>query len=418
MKTNFKIDADYDIRLLPFSPVSENDILEIRVQGYNDGADGKTEIVFKIDDETVCKKTIDVKHNAYAFANCRVSMKGRAGKHKIFVNGVSTELEVFKNPIPKLDGGFAMIGPPNDRIPVNSLREDLKSFTDDDWKHYIEELTHIGCECIIFHNCQEYSLYNNFNPDPKNLTAHYNSKLYPKSDIKSDDPIGAVLEKAEEYGIQVFLSVGNCFGHIASDDDFYEMFELYGKYKSFYGWYLSNELDMSNFNFNGWELLRHQTNVVRKISPVKPVLVSPFEFPCEEVIEYIKSNDVFDIMMPQDCIGQGRLNLQQSDNMHKKLNDACSLTNKHLWANCESFNFKDGILVPRYKNGGMDGEIGFIQQIQTVRPYVEKIMSFAYTGFFTPPGFFPKVGGDAAVKQFEEYSQYYSKVKGEVNYGN
>lgn len=406
MKTSFNINPDYDIRLIPFSPVSENDILEIRVQGFNDGDCGETEVIFRIDDEVVSTQKIRVESQKYGFASCRVPMKDRCGNHKVYINGQSVDLDVLKEAKPKLDGGFAMIGPPNDRVPVNALREDLKSFTDDDWGRYIDGLTEIGCKCIIFHNCQEYLLYNNFNPDPKDLRAHYNSKMYPKSDIKSDDPIGVVLKKAEEHGIQVFISVGNCFGHMAGSDDFYEMFELFGKYKSFYGWYLSNELDMKNFDMDGWEILRRQAKTIREISPVKPILVSPYEFPGEEVIEYMKTKDVFDIMMPQDCVGQGRLNLSQSDNMYKILSDVCAEIKKHLWANCEAFDFLDGVLVPRFKNGGMDGEIGFVQQIQTVRPYVEKIMNFAYTGFFTPSGFVPKVGGDAAVKQFEDYKKY------------
>lgn len=409
MKAGLKIDVAYDIRLLPFSPVSESDTLEIRVRGLSDG-DGEAQFVFKIDNEIIETKCVQAKKSEYSFALCRVSMKGRAGKHTISVNDEKTELEVLKKSPPKLDGGFAMIGPPNDRVPVDLFREDLKSFTDNDWKLFIESLAQIGCECIVFHNCQEYSLYNNFNPDPKNLTAHYKSKLYPKSDIASDDPVKAVLEKGEELGIKVFLSIGNCYGYTAGDDDLYEMFELYGKYKSFYGWYLSNELNMKIFKEEEWETLRHQVEVARKISPVLPVLVSPFEFPCEDTIEYIKNHDVFDIMMPQDCVGQGRLNIPQSDDMHKKLREVCDKTQKHLWANCEAFNFREGLLVPRYEGGGMWGEEGFIKQIETVRPYVEKIMNFAYTGFFTPVGFSPKVGGDAAVKQFEEYLEYYRRI--------
>lgn len=410
MKAEFKITSN-DIVLLPFSPVNESDTLEIRVQGYNSGEDGEVSVTFKIDNEVIETKNITVCKNEYGFALCRVSMVGKAGKHIVSVNDVETELTVLSKSLPKLDGGFAMIGPPNDRIPVNSLREDLKSFTDDQWKEYIKRLTEIGCECIIFHNCQEYLIYNNFKPSPGDLTAHYPSKLYPKSDIKADDPIKDVLEVGEEYGIKVFLSVGNCYGHTACDDDFYEMFELYGKYKSFYGWYLSNETNMKVFKPQAWETLKHQAEVIRKISPVKPILISPFEFPSEETIEYIKQNNVFDIMMPQDCVGQGRLNIEESHDMHKKLKSACDEVNKHLWANCEAFNFKDGILVPRYKDGGMYGENGFIAQIQAVRPHVEKIMNFAYTGFFAPTGFTPEVGGKAAVKQFEDYLEYYNKIK-------
>lgn len=410
MKAKFTINPDYDIRLLPFSPVCEDDELEIRVQLFNEGQDGVAEVVFMIDDEVISTQQVEAKSQKYGFASCRVPMKGRAGKHTVTINGASVDLEVLEKAKPALDGGFAMIGPPNDRIPVNALREDLKSFTDNDWANYIDGLTQIGCKCIIFHNCQEYLIYNNFNPDPADLRAHYKSKMYPKSDIKADDPIGVVLQKAQEHGIQVFISVGNCFGHMAGSDDFYEMFELFGKYKSFYGWYLSNELDMKNFDFEGWEILRRQAETIRKISPVKPILVSPYEFPGQDVINYIKNNDVFDIMMPQDCVGQGRLDISQSDNMFRILKESCNEVKKHLWANCEAFDFLDGVLVPRFKNGGMDGECGFIQQIQTVRPYVEKIMNFAYTGFFTPPGFLPKVGSDAAVKQFEEYKKYMERL--------
>ncbi len=418
MKANFNIDSLYDICLLPFSPLCESDVLEIRVQGYNDRGTGAVDVRFEIDGRIIEEKSITVQKETYGYTRCRVALKGLKGKHVASVNGNEFEFEVFEKKLAVLDGGFAMIGPPNDRVPVDSFREVLKSFTDQDWENYIERLKDIGCNCIIFHNCQEYSLYNNFNPDPKNLTAHYDSKFHQKSDIKAKDPIGAVLEVAEKHDIKVFLSVGNCYGHTGSDDDFYELYKLYGKYTSFYGWYLSNELDMKNFYREGWEVLKHQTEIIRKISPVKPVLVSPFDYPSNETVEYIKRHDVFDIMMPQDCVGQERLTLQESESMHRNLREVCNTLDKHLWANCEAFNFKDGILVPRYKNGGMDGESGFVQQIATVTPYVEKIMNFAYTGFFTPEGFTPVAGGPLSVKQFKEYLQYYLKVKGEVNYVN
>ncbi len=412
MHSNFKICPEHDIRLLPFSPVSESDILEVRVQGYNDGDDAAVEIVFRIDDEIIEKKCIEVKRNSYGFAKCNIPMTGKAGKHTVYVNEIPFSLDVIEKSVPVLDGGFAIIGSPNDRTATDTFRSALKSFSDEDWKNYIEKLACIGCKCIVFHNCQEYmTLYDeNNNPVPGKLCAHYNSKIYPKSDIKANDPVEAVLEISDKIGINVFLSVGNCYYHTSSDEDFYEMFEKYGKYKSFYGWYLSNELNLKKFNFNGWEILRHQAEIIREISPVKPILVSPFDFPGNDVIEYMKTNDFFDIMMPQDCVGQERLNIEQSADMHRRLKAVCDLTGKHLWANCEAFNFKDKLLVPRYKNGGMNGENGFLSQIKTVRPYVEKILNFAYTGFFTPPDFAIKAGGDLAVKQFEEYRKYYDET--------
>lgn len=411
MKTNFIISAGHDIRLLPFSPVCERDTLEIRVQGYNDGEEGEVPVCIKIDDEIIFSEDIHVKRDAYGFCRCHVPMQGRCGTHTVSVNGVTVPLVVYKEPLAKLDGGFIIIGPPNDRIQVSPFREDLKAFTDANWREYVEKLAETGCQCIIFHNCQEYlRLYDTEKPIPENITAHYPSELHPKSDIRSEDPIGVILETAQSYNMHVFLSVGNCYGHTNFDEDFYELYDLYGKYKSFYGWYLTNEVNMSRTGLEGWEILRHQCEVIREISPVKPILISPFDYPCPPVLEYLKTHDVFDIMMPQDCVGSGRFDLKKSADMHKILGEICTSLQKHFWANCEAFNFKENLLVPRFKDGGMDGESGFVQQIETVRPFVEKIMNFAYTGFFAPPGFAPKLGGDAAVKQYEEYQKYYKKI--------
>jgi hypothetical protein len=59
----------------------------------------------------------------------------------------------------------------------------------------------------------------------------------------------------------------------------------------------------------------------------------------------------------------------------------------------------------------MDGENGYIQQIQAACPHVEKVITFMFNGFFTPTDFLPHIGGDTAVKQYEDYLAYYNQVK-------
>ena len=178
---------------------------------------------------------------------------------------------------------------------------------------------------------------------------------------------------------------------------------------------------MEKFRPEYWDKLNRNTLKVRELSPAKPILMSPYCQPGQEFIEYIEKHDLFDIMMPQDFVGQNRFTLADSRQQNITLLDYCQKSNKHLWANCEAFNFTGAninlvgngaisLLVPRYKNGGMDGEEGFIQQMETVRPYVEKIMNFMFSGFFTTPNARVKPGGKAAVQQYTDYMEYQNAV--------
>ena len=410
MDSQFIINADFDLRLVPYSPVYERDEVEIRCQVYNSGDDGGVELIFCLDDREVYRETLKVKGHAYGLARCTLPMTGLCGNHTVSVNGVNCPLEVRKEPSVALDGGFVMLGPPNDRVACDSFREDVKSMTDDDWKRYIAELAKIGQTCIIIMVSHQWNLLE-APKEKRYIHAHYDSALYPKSDIAAKDPIAAILEESEQHGIHVFLGIGNQYGYAGKKEDIEELYERYGKYKSFYGWYLARELNMQYYRKEDWDVLSALTGYARALSPVKPVLNSPMNIPTEECLAYLMEHDVFDIMMPQDWVGQQHLTLAGSDEMHRLLLPVCKKTGKHLWANCEAFNFAEKadlgeptpVLVPRFLDGGMDGEAGFLQQMQVARPYVEKIMNFMFSGFFTPPGFEPKIGGDAAVKQYVDY---------------
>lgn len=425
MTTTLKINPDYDICLIPYSSVCEKDILEIRAQGYNDGNDGDYRFEFRFDGEIICSKTVNIEKNTYGFASCRLPMHGLAGKHTVSVNGAEVELEVMKERSAKLDGGFVMLGPPNDRKPCDTFRDELKKFTDDDWKNYISALHSIGQDCFIINVAHQYLTLEN-----KELVSHYPSKLMDKSDIAAVDPIDAILSEAEKNSQKVFIGVGNQFGHKGTLPEMTELYERYKHFKSFYGWYFATELRMDfadETRLAKWQLYNYLYEHAKTLSPVKPILISPMGMPCEGFAEYFEKVTFCDIIMPQDWVGQCAFHISDSEEMHRRLAEICSKTGKHLWANCESFNFTDTpdgkwenwgctfkefrwdaprVLVPRFRGGGMIGEQGFDKQLEAVCPYVEKIMTFMFTGFFCPPNFTPRCGGDTAVKQFETYADY------------
>jgi hypothetical protein len=134
----------------------------------------------------------------------------------------------------------------------------------------------------------------------------------------------------------------------------------------------------------------------------------------KSVLERLKGGDVgLNILMPQDSVGIDVFSIGESRRCFATLQETLKNTGIHLWANCESFDFgpdnkKSPIehLVPRFKNGGFDGAAGFVQQMETVRPYVEKITTYMLTELFTKPGFIPEIGGAPAVAQYENYSKY------------
>lgn len=435
MEPNFFI-SENDVCLLPFSPLREADELEIRAQVLNRGAAGNVRVSFYFDDELLEDKRLAVGEHAYGFANVFLPLDGKRGSHCVSVrlgaengkaeNGcVTVPIEIKGRSLPVLDGGFVLLGPPNDRKPCDTFREALKSFTDEDWRRYVREMKKIGMNCVIIYDSQQY-----LRLESKELRAHYPSRLLPKSDICADDPIFAILDEAEHTGQKVFLGLGNPFGYLGAAEEMAELYERYGRFRSFYGWYFATEMRMDvreKKTFQNWERYGALTECARKITPVKPILISPMAMPCGKFLRYLKKTDFFDVIMPQDWVGQCAFHLRDSKRMHRKLKTACRRAHKHLWANCESFNFTDTpdgqwknwgctfrnfswdaprLLVPRFRGGGMVGKRGFDRQLAAARPYVEKIMTFALTGFFCTTGFTPPCGGAAAVRQYEDYVEY------------
>ena len=225
-----------------------------------------------------------------------------------------------------------------------------------------------------------------------------------------------ILDEAEKNGQRVFIGLGNPYGYEGAASEMTELEKRYGGYRSFYGWYFAAEVVMSSTapeEMIKWDYYGKLYRCAHALAPAKPVLISPMAIPCRKVLRHIKGRDVFDIIMPQDWVGGLGHTLRQSKRMHKKLAAFCAKNGKHLWANCESFNWKDTVLVPRYRGGGMVGKAGFDKQLKVARPFAEKLLSFALTGFWCPKDFVPKCGGDAAVKQFCDYVNYRNEIKKE-----
>ena len=253
----------------------------------------------------------------------------------------------------------------------------------------------------------------------------YPSKIYQQCD-KTVGAIDAIMNAAEKNGQEVMIGLGGPVDRTPENVRVVmeEIYELYGHYKSFYGWYSSCEVNLAGpddeKNWEDWLRVRKSAD---KLSPVRPVMTSPYlnnrrnsvELD-PQFLEKLRTGCAgFDILMPQDMVGHvltgrnaGRLTPAESGMMFALLKPVCDEGGVCLWANCESFDFNpsETDLVPRYVNGGLYGELGFFQQLKEAAPYVQKVLTYKFTMMFSAPGQQPCLCGTAAVEQYENYRKY------------
>ncbi len=421
-----------DVVFVPFSPISETDKFEVRVQIQNSGAPRELSVEIYLDEVSesnlAWRGKAFAEKGRYAFAQCFPDIVGKVGAHNIVVrfSGDRAEWTTVEKPFevrthtPNLiEGAFIMFGPPVDRKPCSSFY-DVKKLTDAQWGEQVDSFNELGFKAIIpmatvqlEHFSERFSV-----GAEEEFRAHYPSRIYPRSDIKAEDPVKAVFEAAEKNGQKVFLPFGNNYTSCSRRFEVMEeLWRLYGKYKSFYGWYqpIEPHLNLASDVFEGFlKLLEEDRKKANELCPAKPLLLS---VACgapaisEAIFCILKEGRLkADIIAPMDIVGctRGRLEqLKLNFSSFSALKEALENTSSHLWGNCESFDIDDeNIILPRYRNGGFDGHAGFLQQMETLRPYSEKLITFEATGVFAKPGLKPEIGGEKAIEQYQRYVDY------------
>ncbi len=430
----FSCNNNLDISFIPFMPASAEDEVEARIQIRAKCRGALLDAIITVDEKEIERVSEFEVKDFYFFTHRQYY---RAGTHTLCVRfkehckekfeETKTSFCIEEKRLPILSGGFVMLGPPNDRKPCSLFAPKTKAMTDLQWEQYIDEMSAVNMRCIIINVTVQLHTMQGEN------TAHYPSRLYPRSDIRSSDPIRAILRAAERNSQYVFIGLGHTYnGHLPNTTDVMkELYSLYGDSPAFYGWYESEEVNIRRNNttvLDRWKKLR---DYAFSLSPVKPFMVSPYadgENTYKQTggvhpdfLQGIASGKAaFDIIAPQDMVGHtiegGRLTVRESAEMFKHLETACKASKKHLWANCEAFDFDDDfVLVPRFNGGGMSGENGYIQQIEAAFPYTEKIVTFMLNGFFLPEGFVPDIGGKRAAAQYNIYREYLQKTRKSID---
>ena len=226
---------------------------------------------------------------------------------------------------------------------------------------------------------------------------------YPQVDI-----VDMCLRNAQKCGVKVFLGLDyNTDWWKKSGNDSKWLYtqmergnlianELYTKYHSkypnaFYGWYFVYEVDNLSFSCkHQFSVLSNAINInlnyLKEKKQRLPLMISPFmnskygtpKKYAKNWTYLFKHTDLEkgDIFCPQDSVGGGGLNIGEVKSWFCQLRKAVDTKPGLLfWANVETFNHINWSSAPLNR---------FIKQMNIESVYVDNIMTFAYSHYYSP----------------------------------
>lgn len=292
----------------------------------------------------------------------------------------------------------------------------LKKMTSTDWKQHVYSMYKAGITSVLIQNVfdsKHYAYQHGMTADTYDGKAFYDSKIYPnRYPLEADDPIEDILAAADECDMAVFPGAGLFAWFDFSKESLEwhkrvtkELNEKYGHHKSFYGWYVSEEIHGSLYFENNTvpdekykdivNFFREYKAFVNELTPTKPVAMAPnnihmhhYRGPWREILENL------DIMIP--------FAFARSENNIPQIMEMCSETGTHFWVDMEIFAFPfDNGLVPK----------SFDELIKEIRSYdmLEQIYGYQFTGLMNEPGYRMGLGREDTETLYKEYEEYYRK---------
>lgn len=429
------------LTLVPPSPVSDKIMLDLRAGLINnaDKALKQMKVTFYLDKvdkgSIIHEQKIDVEANAETVVKYAWKTEGHEGKHKIILEVQAgkqsfvkeKDIEIIKSDtrsIQQIDGAFLGFYHWSE-AEGKYWNADLKKMTDAQWGELMEAQNNLGMNIIVvqevYRNPEAYAHKHNIEQEGYKGIPYYHSNLYPgKVDIAADDPLEAVMAKADKTGMNVFVglgmyawfdfSKGSLEWHKKLAD---ELWEKYGHHPSFYGWYVSEEQDGGLGTAEDREniviFFKEIKDYVRKFAPDKPVMLATNSHNLrgaeDTYKQLLKHLDIlcpfgFQRMLPTDLTGEEAA---------AKLQQLCDEAGSHLWMDMEMFNFaEENALVPK----SFEEIMGDLKQFRNF----EKIICYQYPGLLNSPEMSIKPGGEVTVELYLNYKNYYDSLRNVSGY--
>ena len=427
------------LTLIPPSPVTDQIILDIRAGVRNDGRTSQSfSAAFYLDEEKkenlLNQTKLVVNPKSAKAVKFRWPTKNKAGKHKIILVCKNAQ-NIFRaqkditiialniRSTKQIDGAWINFYHWSDEEGKH-WNADIKKMTDGQWRELIDAQHELEMNVVVMQELFRNQVYvdsQTIDRDGYKGLAFYPSKLFPeRMSIAAKDPVEAVLSEADKNGMNVFVAVGlyAWFDFTKGSLEWHkkvasELWEKYGHHPSFYGWYISEEMD------GGLGDEKHRKQIVdffkefslhvKTLAPEKPVMLATNSHSVGTAkATYAKLLPYLDILCP---FGFHRMpkNDYTGEQVAEVLQKLCDSTSAHLWMDMEVFNFEKGApgtldaLVPR----PIEGLLSDLHRF----PNFEKILCYQFPGLMNSPAMSIKPGGDNTVQLFLAYKKYLNELK-------
>ena len=297
------------------------------------------------------------------------------------------------------------------------FNKSLRQINDLQWEEIIEDMHEQKIYGIMIQNMfdnDEYVFEHNQGLENYLGKAFYPSKLYSNryTDMCANDPLEHVLAKADELDMQVFVGVGlyAWFDFSKTSLEWHkkvaaELYEQYGHHKSFYSFYISEEIHGSFYDTYApthkeeWtdvaKFFQEFADYIKELAPTKPISFAPNNIRFHEFVdEWTRVLRNIDIILPFAFARDlEHLNI-------KEIQSICDTTGTHFWVDMEIFQYplEETGLIPK---SGSD-------LIKEIRYYdeVENIFGYQYNGLLNNPQRDFCLGEKDTIELYNEYANY------------
>ncbi len=291
-----------------------------------------------------------------------------------------------------------------------------RHFSDEQWETKMEEMASLGMKYIVL--MESALVYEDYSE------AYFKTDIYPMAKMGASDPMEAMFRAADKHDMKIFIGAGfygfwlETVNNMTSPEvtkrafkAMEQLYALYGHHKSFYGWYLPDELGIYPYYPDTFiDYTNLYTKHGKSFDPNLKVLIAPYG------TNSLKADDNFvsqlerldcDIVAYQDEIGVRKSKPQDTPAYFEALRKAHDKAGRSaLWADMEVFEFEGDV----YQSALLPAPIDRIdQQIRSISPYVDEILIYQYLGMFNKPSTTAFCGHPGSIQLYNDYKAWLDK---------
>ncbi len=286
---------------------------------------------------------------------------------------------------------------------VDGVASDIPSnnWTAEDWAAEFDNFKAIGIDTVIIIRVAFKD------------SAMYKSEVMKTSLYEDPDLIEIMLREAERTGIALYIGMFDTMKYwplndwqneVAINRDLiFELNQRYGKFPAFKGWYMSHEGSLHTHPNQIWKPL---CQTIRSFDEERPIIVSPRYHGRKCDPSWAVPPDVharhFDYLLNEMeglisafAFMDGHVDFRELESYVKATHEVFQKHGVAYWSNLETFDRDMPWKFPPIEWS----KLRF--KLETVQPYVEKIITFEAPHFLSPNSLFP-----SARKLHERYRRY------------